>query len=120
MTTWALLFACTQYAVNAAERAVSVPDASEREHAQALQAVKENRLEEALELLSRLNAREPRNARYLFDRVAVLSWAGRHAEARELGARLVVRRDTPAYVLEALAVSARETGDYPGALAVYG
>lgn len=88
-------------------------------HEQALQAIKENDLDHALELLYRLRQSAPAERAYLHDLVAVSSWAGRHADALREGETLFVRRDVPEYVLEALALSAREMARYDLALRLY-
>ncbi|WP_165922981.1 poly-beta-1,6 N-acetyl-D-glucosamine export porin PgaA [Sulfurirhabdus autotrophica] len=57
--------------------------------------------------------------RYLFDYVTTLTWAGRDQEALLWMEQLTARRDTPAYVLEALASAARNLKHYSLAETLY-
>ena len=88
-------------------------------HARAQQAVRDNRLKDALALLTKLHLDFPKNSAYWFDYIAVSSWSGEHAQALREGEVLLQRADTPIYVLEALGFSARETKRLPLALAAY-
>jgi biofilm PGA synthesis protein PgaA len=88
-------------------------------HAKAQQAVRDDRLKDALALLTKLRLDYPNNSAYLFDYVAVSSWSGEHAQALREGEVLLQRADTPIYALEALGFSARETKRLPLALAAY-
>ena len=94
-------------------------DGGRTSHARAQQAVRDNRLKDALVLLTRLRLDYPENTAYLFDYIAVSSWSGEHSQALREGEVLLQRADTPLYVLEGLAVSARETKRLPLALAAY-
>lgn len=70
----------------------------------------------AAEVLARLHAAHPEHVRLLQDYIAVLSWADRHDEAVALGRKQPLGSD-PVYLLEALARSARLSGDLEFSLA---
>ena len=69
------------------------------------------RFDDALPSLRALVLREPRELRWRYDLVAVLSWAGRHVEARDAARNLRLGNNTPSYVLAAIGKSALEAGD---------
>jgi predicted Zn-dependent protease len=89
------------------------------QHAAALVAVRENRLSEALPLLDALRARCPATPAFLFDHIAVSSWSGHYAAAWTEGQDIAAQPKTPAYVVESVAVAARESGHYDAALTIY-
>ncbi len=74
--------------------------------------------DKALELLKRLDEQFPGHPGVDYDRLMILSWAGRHAEAVAL-ANSVDLDNAPAFVRLAAAVSCRETGNYTRAEALY-
>ncbi len=91
---------------------------AEERHARAIASARDGDYERALRLLKDLARRDPANKRYLYDRAVVLSWAGRDAEALAL-LPAIDPAEAPAYALEALAKSARNTGDHTQAQTLY-
>ena len=82
-------------------------------------AVREGRLGDALRLLSEFRRAHPENRRYLYDFVAISSWNNEDATALLLGEPLLGHPDTPLYVIEAVARSARDSGQLALALKAY-
>lgn len=87
-------------------------------HAQALQAARNGRYDEALAGLRQLRRAYPDNRTYQLDLLTVAAWAGRYAEALEAGADLVPA-DLPLYALNALALAARHRQQTERALELY-
>ena len=72
----------------------------------------------ALAVLERLAAERPDDRRLAFDRIAVLGWAGRDAQALALAASVDLAR-APGYVLEAIGRAARNQKRFDVAQAAY-
>ena len=99
------------------ERAESAPAANElREKAALL--VRENRLDEAVEVLGGLHAQFPDDRPVLFDYVTALAWAGKYKEAASLSGNFE-GQDVPEYALAAAAQSQRHSGRLNKAEALY-
>lgn len=80
--------------------------------------VRENRLEEAVEVLHSLHDRYPSDRPALFDYVTALAWAGRYREAADLS-RSFDAPGVPEYALAAAAQSHRHSGRLDTAEALY-
>lgn len=87
-------------------------------HREAVEQARRGDAAGAANALSDLREAHPENVGLLYDYIAVLSWADRHAEAVSAAKGLLL--DTaPAYLLEAVARSARATGDLAYSLSAY-
>ena len=100
----------------------SVWSASEHEpqgrHARAVELARTQNFQPALQILSDLREQFPDELTYLWDYVLVLGWAGRETEAVALIDR-VVATDPPVHVLDGLAKSARNIGQFATAETLY-
>ena len=89
----------------------------ERKYQNALRLYKQNKAEDALLLLDQLHRAHPEQARYLYDYLAIASWSGRHDLV--LAAKGLNMDAAPAYVLEALAASQRQSKVYEASISTY-
>ncbi|MFQ5549569.1 MAG: poly-beta-1,6 N-acetyl-D-glucosamine export porin PgaA, partial [Woeseia sp.] len=98
--------------------AAAGPDPPPRSHDEAIDLARSGEFDEALGILWALREADPDDLRLLYDETVVLAWAGqddrvlRNAKLIDLGA-------APAYVLSAVAKSARNSGDFEGATQWY-
>ncbi|MBU0620227.1 MAG: poly-beta-1,6 N-acetyl-D-glucosamine export porin PgaA [Gammaproteobacteria bacterium] len=88
------------------------------QYANALKEYHDQKPDRAISLLRDLHQRDPEDERYLYDYLAIASWSGQHDLAAGLSSE-VDRKKAPAYVLEAIASSHRQLGQYDTALATY-
>jgi biofilm PGA synthesis protein PgaA len=89
----------------------------EQKYQKALKLSKQNKADEALDILDELHRTDPNDVRYLYDYVAIASWNGRHDLV--IAAKGLDPNVAPAYVLEALAASQRQTKNYEASLNTY-
>ena len=80
--------------------------------------VRENRLDEAVEILNSLHVQYPDDRQVLFDYVTALAWAGKYREAASLSGGFE-SLDAPEYALAAAAQSQRHSGRLDKAETLY-
>jgi len=85
----------------------------------AVQEARSGRTKDALALIKEALAESGGDARVLADYIVLLSWGGLHKEAIEAFAQIPQGYDCPEYLLEAVARSQRELGDFEKAEALY-
>ncbi len=79
--------------------------------AYAVSLARSERLETSGNILAAMHRADPTDSAVLFDLVSVLSWQDQHQQVMELAAE-IDPETAPAYALEALARSARSSGQY--------
>ncbi|HXH04092.1 MAG TPA: poly-beta-1,6 N-acetyl-D-glucosamine export porin PgaA [Candidatus Competibacteraceae bacterium] len=88
------------------------------EYATAIEQARAGRYTQALPVLRRLHATQPDNTAYLYDLIAVLTWAGQNDEALRYF-RTVDAGQAPDYVLRPVAKAAREVRQFETAVHLY-
>jgi biofilm PGA synthesis protein PgaA len=82
-------------------------------HDQAIESARAGRFDSSIPVLERLVRENTKHIAYLYDLIAVLSWAERHVEALATSQSLVLDARVPDYVLAAIgksALNARQAG----------
>ncbi len=90
----------------------------ERIYRDALDAARSGRTQQALEQLQILRTEHPRTLRYLYDYVQILSWTDQYEKVIELS-RSIDLDAAPIYVIESVASSARNSGDFKQSETLY-
>jgi len=88
-------------------------------HDQAVENARAGRFDSAIIVLQRLVREQPHRTIYLYDFVAVLSWAERHTEALNASQQLTLDAAMPDYVLAAIGQSALSVGQNARAETAY-
>jgi len=79
-------------------------------HDQAVESARAGRFDSAIIVLQRLVKEQPQRTIYLYDLIAVLSWAERHTEALDVSRQMTLDAAVPDYVLAAIGKSALSVG----------
>ena len=106
------------YGIVNADDTFAAIDAGESSYQKALQQARQGNFPAALKQFESLIGTYPANRRYYYDYIAVLGWAEQDQQVVEQLPRLDVPR-TPVYVLETVAKSSRNLGNYDVAIDMY-